>query len=406
MVSYEEALKIVLENCRPLASKKIELEDAFGLVLSEDIYSPENIPPFDNSAMDGYAVRAEDVLEATEERPVSLEIIQDLKAGTFAKTLVEPGKATRIMTGAPIPPGADAVVRKEFTIQKEGLVSILKPVKRGTDIRPAGEDIRVGDLVLKKGTIVEEGEIGILAALGIDRVPVYPPPRVAIITTGDELVGVSEKLVPGKIRDTNTYTLLAQVRKVGARAIIFPRIPDKKESIIKVLKEALQCDVIITTGGVSMGEYDYVKESLEDLGARLHFWKVKQRPGHPMAFWTLVEKPVFGIPGNPAASIICFEEYVRPALRKMMGYRFLFRPQVKALMGEDYAKESKGRLQFLRVKLERKDHIYAYLAGAQGSAILTSMAAADALALVPEEVNSLKKGEEILVHLIHFPEDH
>jgi len=406
MVSYEEALRIILENCHPLSPRKVKLEDSYGLVLGEDIFSPEDIPPFDNSAMDGFAVRAEDISKATEENPVSLEIVQEIKAGMDKEAEVMRGKAIRIMTGAPIPFGADAVLRKEFTVLKNDSVLVLRPVKKGTDIRNKGEDIKAGDLVLKKGQVIKVGEIGILAALGIGEVLVHPPLKVAIITTGDELLGISEKLVPGKIRDTNSYTLQAQVENAGAMPLLFPRIPDNKKTITKVLREGLECDLIITTGGVSLGEYDFVKEALEDLGAKIHFWRVRQRPGNPMAFWSWNEKPIFGIPGNPATSIICFEEYVRPAIRKMMGFSHLFRPQLKVLMGEDYFKESQGRLQFLRVKLERKDRIYAYLAGAQGSAILTSMAAADALALVPEEVNFLKRGEEVLVHLIHLPEDH
>lgn len=406
MVSYEEALKIVLENCEKMAPKKVRLEESFGLVLSEDILSPVDIPPFDNSAMDGFAVRADDTVEASSEKPISLKIIQDLKAGTLPNLIVGKGEAMRIMTGAPIPRGADAVIRKEYTVLKDDKVLIQKPVKKGTDIRLKGEDIRAGELVLKEGEVISEGEIGILASLGIGLVPVYPPPLVAILTTGDELVDVWEELTPGKIRDANTYTLLSQVRKAGAIPRIFPRIPDKKEEIRKALEEAQKCDALLTTGGVSMGEYDFVKEVLEEMGAKLHFWKVKQRPGHPLAFWTLKGKPVFGIPGNPAASIICFEEYVRPALRKMMGFSKLFRPEAIARIGVDYFKESKGRLQFLRVKLDFKEALWAYPSGAQGSAILTSMAAADAIGIIPEDTDGLKRGDEIRVHLIHLPEDH
>ncbi|MCR4429016.1 MAG: molybdopterin molybdotransferase MoeA [Caldiserica bacterium] len=406
MVSYEEALQLVLENCSQMPPRRVKLEDTLGLVLSEDIFSPENIPSFDNSAMDGFAIRAEDVTGASPENPIPLKVINDLKAGSFPQRELRKGEAMRIMTGAPLPPGADAVLRKEYTAFKEGLVLAQKPVKKGDDIRLKGEDIKLGDQVLKKGTQIQEGEVGILASLGIEKVPVYPPPLVAIVTTGDELVGLSEKLTPGKIRDANTFTLLFQVKKTGARARTFPRIPDNKDEIRKALEEAKKCDVIITTGGVSLGEYDFVKEVLEEMGGTLHFWKVKQRPGHPLAFWILEGKPVFGIPGNPAASIICFEEYVRPALRKMMGFGKIFRPQATARMGVDYSKESKGRLQFLRVKLERKETLWAYPSGAQGSAILTSMAAADGIGIIPEDVTFLKKGEEIQVHLIHLPEDH
>lgn len=406
MVSYEEALKIVLENCEKMPPKKVRLEDSFGLVLSEDILSPVDIPPFDNSAMDGFAVRADDVAKASAENPISLKIIQDLKAGTSPHIEVGRGEAMRIMTGAAIPPGADAVLRKEFATLKEDKILIQKPVKKGSDIRLKGEDIKVGDLVLNKGEVIQEGEIGILASLGIGLVPVYPPPLVAILTTGDELVDVWEELTPGKIRDANTYTLLSQVRKAGAIPLTFPRIPDEKVEIKKALEEAQKCDLILTTGGVSMGEYDFVKEVLDEMGAKLHFWKVKQRPGHPLAFWTLKGKPVFGIPGNPAASIICFEEYVRPVLRKMMGFSKLFRPEAIARMGVDYSKESKGRLQFLRVRLDRKETLWAYPSGAQGSAILTSMAAADAIGIIPEDINGLNRGNKIIVHLIHLPEDH
>ena len=357
--------------------------------------------------MDGFALRADDTITATEEKPISLEIIGDEPAGKVIEHEVAVGTAIRIMTGAPLPPGADTVVKVEDTRTEGSRVVLFRSAKRGANVRLKGEDLRQNEKVLLAGTILRAAQIGICASLGYSLIPVYPRVKVAVVTTGDELLSIKQKPGPGQIRDSNLYTLRSQVLEAGGIPLLYPRVPDQRQEVLQTLTQALEnADVILTSGGVSVGKYDLVKEVVADLKAEPKFWRVKQKPGRPLAFWIRERKLIFGIPGNPVSTMICVEEYVRPALRKMMGHRFLFRPEKKVLLGEGYQK-SDDRFEFLRVRLSSEEKgIYAYPTGPQGSGILSSMALADGIALLDEGTQRLKKGDSITVQMINQPEDH
>ncbi len=406
MIEPEEALKIILEETKIQHVEEVNLLDSLGYVLAENIISEVDIPPFDNSAMDGYAVCSVDTRGALKDKPCELKVIGDLPAGIVSKIKISSGLAMRIMTGAPIPEGADAVVKKEDTDLSGQNVKIFCETKEDENVRRAGEDIAKGEKVLLKGTQIKPAQVGLLASLGEAKICIYKPPTVAILSTGDELIEIDEPLQSGKIRNSNTYTLTAQVLSVGARPFPLGIASDTFEATEKLIKQGLNSDVLITTGGVSMGEYDVVKEVLAKLGAELKFWKVAQKPGMPMAFWKLGEKLIFGLPGNPVATALCFEEYVRPSLLKMMGRKFLFRPEVEAILEHDFKKKA-GRAFFARVKVRVEDgKCYVSVTGPQGSGILKSMALAEGIALIPKEVSFLEAGSKVKVHLVEEKEDH
>ena len=422
MITPEEALKAIIEKVKLLPAQSTPLAETLGLVLAENITSRDNIPPFDNSAMDGYAVRVADIAGATYANPVMLEVVADIKAGDVGDAEIVSGTAARIMTGAQVPAGADAVVKVEDTTTKESGErdkfvtnggSVMLPVeikasaRPGENIRRAGEDIAAGAAVLSQGTAIGPAEIGVLASLGFASVSVYRRARVAVITTGDELIEIAEALKPGKIRNSNAYSLAAQIETAGAEPIRLGIAADTKEDVRNRIATALaKADVILTTGGVSVGQYDVVKDVLEEMGAERIFWKVAQKPGKPLGFWLLDNAFIFGLPGNPVASMVCFEEYVRPAVRKMMGYSRLFRPSVDAILTADI-KKKKGRVHLIRVMTEIKNGEYfAASTGPQGSGILKSMVLADGLAIVPADVEFVAAGEKVRTRLITMPEDH
>lgn len=408
MISFEEAQRIVLDNTKRLGKVELPLMEALGLVLAEDIISGEKVPPFDNSAMDGFAVISRDTTLASSEKPVTLKILEDEPAGRVSKQKIVSGTAIRIMTGAFIPKGADAVVELEDTREgQDHTIEVMRAVKKGENIRSAGEDIGFDQVVLTTGTVLRAAGIGLLASLGKSQVKVFRVPKVAIITTGDELVEMESSLKPGKIRNSNAYSLHAQILQVKAEPIQMGIVPDDREMLAAKLKEAARvADIILTTGGVSIGEYDVVREVMASLGANLKFWKVAQKPGKPLAFWIFNGKLVFGLPGNPVATMVCFEGYVRPALRKMMGQLKLFRPVVEAIL-EGNIEKKEGRLHFVRVTLEKKGaDYYASTTGPQGSGILKSMALASGLAIVPAEATLVRAGEKVTVQRIDQPEDH
>ncbi|MBC7263922.1 MAG: molybdopterin molybdotransferase MoeA [Chloroflexi bacterium] len=406
MISPEEAKTIVLDQVKTLPAYEADILESLGLVLAEDIVADMDIPPFDNSAMDGFAVKASETRGASRENPVRLKIAGDQAAGWVSDAVVTPGVAVKITTGAPIPAGADAIVRVEDTQICGEWVCVLQEVEEGQDIRPAGEDIRKGETIIKSNTLIGPPHIGILASLGRGKVKVLPRPKVAILCTGNELVEIDQPLTQGKIRDSNSYSVAAQVIACGGIPVRVGIAKDTVESISAKLREALHCDVVVTTAGVSVGEHDLVKMVLERLGAELKFWRVAQRPGMPLAFWVFQGKPIFGLPGNPGSSMICFEEYVRPTLLKMMGRAKLFRPEVEATLTHEIAKKP-GRMHYVRVRVECRDSVYhATSAGSQGSGILKSMALANGLALIPKEAALIKAGEKVKVHLIDMPEDH
>jgi len=407
-LTYLQAQAKILAGVKPLSPVLLALDETLGLVLGQPAIVRDPVPPFDNSAMDGYALRAADLEGASVDHPAGLLVLSDLQAGGSTSFTVQPKTAIRIMTGAAIPEGADTVVRKEDTRSEGNQVFILRTVPPGVNIRRAGEDMRPGQTVLEAGCVLRPAEIGVLAALGQAQVCVIPPATVAILTTGNELVPVETRPGPGQIRDANAHSMWAQITQIGARPVLFPRVPDTRDAVRDALQMAIdQADVVLANGGVSVGDYDFVKDVLAELGAELVFWRVRQKPGKPLAFWQISGKPVFGIPGNPVSAWIAIEEYVRPALRKMMGHRLLFRPQRGARLEEPYNKGAdRDRLHFLRVRAEKREEgWWARSTGPQGSGILTSLSQANALALIPEDTTRIAAGGEVLLQMTEWPED-
>lgn len=400
MVSVDEALEKILSFIKPLGAEKVSILDSLGRVIAEDIYANRDIPPLDNSAMDGYAVRWEDVKTASEDHPVRLEVIEDLPAGFISKKTLQKGQAIRIMTGAPIPNGADHVVPVEDTRKEGQSVYILKVVSKEKNIRKAGEDVKKGELILSKGDLIRPPEVGMIASVGRSFVSVYQRPLVAILCTGEELVDVDGPLEDSKIVSSNSYTLSAQVKDCGAIPLPLGIAKDEKEDIEEKFKQGLRADVIISSAGVSVGDYDFVKGALKDLGMETIFWKVAMKPGRPMTFGRIGEKPVFGLPGNPVSSMVSFEQFVRPSLLKMMGHRQIFRPVIEAILKEDI-REKKGRRHFIRGMVSFENGSYfVTTTGPQGSGILKSMVKANGLIVVPEDKEWVKAGEKVNVQLL------
>jgi molybdopterin molybdotransferase len=405
MIVFEEALKIVLDSVSVCEAVEMPIVDALGLVAAENITATERIPPFDNSAMDGYAVRAEDTKGASAQKPVELKVLMDLPAGHHTQRSVGRGQAMRIMTGAPMPSGSDTVVQVELTEKvSNGLVRILEEHERQRNVRLAGEDIDIGRSIVQAGDEVSPAKIGLLASVGRPRIRVFRRPVVAILATGDELLSPDEPLQPGKIRTSNSYTMIAQTRLCGAEARYLGIARDTLDDVRVHLEKGLMADMIVTSGGVSVGDYDYVKSALEQLGVEFRFTKVAIKPGMPTVFGLLGGKPVFGLPGNPVSSMVIFEEFVRPALLKMMGKRRLFRPIVEAVIEEDVRKNPK-RMHLMRAIVRKEGAEYKVTTtGPQGSGILVSMDLANCILFVPSGTERLKKGDRVKIQLMGMPE--
>ncbi|MBI5118535.1 molybdopterin molybdotransferase MoeA [Candidatus Poribacteria bacterium] len=405
MITFEEARKIVLDSVPTLDIVEKPILDALGSIAAENAVSTEQIPPFDNSAMDGYAVRAEDTRGSAGEKSVELRVLMDLPAGRHTDRSVGRGEAIRIMTGAPMPPGADAVVQVELTEKvSDNCVRILEPHDKGDNIRFAGEDIAVGQDVIRTGEEITPAKIGLLASIGRPRIKVIRRPVVAILATGDELLEAGEPLAPGKIRSSNSYTMISQTRMCGAEPLYLGIARDTIDDVRSHLQKGLSADVIVSSAGVSVGDYDFVKTSLEELGVRFMFTRVAIRPGMPTVFGLLRGKPVFGLPGNPVSSMVIFEQFVRPALLMMMGKRRLFRPEVDAILEEDIKKKPE-RAHLLRAAVRKEgSEYYVTTTGPQGSGILLSMDLANGLILFPRGETLRKKGERVKVQLINMPE--
>ncbi len=400
MVSVDEALEKILSFIKPLGAEKVSILDALGRVIAEDLYASRDIPPLDNSAMDGYAVRWEDVKNTSKDLPVRLEVIEDLPAGFISKKRLQKGQAIRIMTGAPIPKGADHVVPVEDTKREDQWVYIFHGVSKEKNIRKAGEDVKKGDLILSKGDLIRPPEVGMIASIGRSFVSVYQRPLVAILCTGEELVDVDGPLDDSKIVSSNSYTLSAQVKDCGAIPIPLGIAKDEKGDIEEKLRQGLRADVLISSAGVSVGDYDFVKEALKDLGMEMVFWRVAMKPGRPMTFGRIGEKPVFGLPGNPVSSMVSFEQFVRPSLLKMMGHKRIFRPVIEAILKEDI-KEKRGRRHFIRGIITFENGSYfVTTTGPQGSGILKSMVKANGLIVIPEDREWVKAGEKVNVQLL------
>lgn len=386
-LSAADAARQILADVRRQPALRIPLDDALGSVLAEDVVSPIDIPAWTNSAMDGYAARGQDVRGATETRPVRLRVVEHLPAGHFPTRAIGAGECARIFTGAPLPDGSDSVIRQEDTDGGADTVTIVKDRDVGGNIRRVGEDILKGSTVLAGGSELGPAQLGVLASLAVAHPLVYRRPRVAILGSGDEIVDVDqpEEILSGrKIASSNTHTLVALVRQAGGEPINLGIAGDTPESLKEHLGRALDCDLLVTTAGISVGEHDYVRSVLEELGAELRFWKLRMRPGAPVGFGILSGMPWIGLPGNPVSTMVTFELFVRPAIRKMMGQVLPYRRTVPVCLAEPVS--LKPKLQhFLRgIVSQGKGGPEARLTGPQGSGILTSMTLANALLVIPE----------------------
>jgi molybdopterin molybdotransferase len=405
MISVEEALERILAEIKPLAATHVPLPASLGLVLAEDVIAQEDMPPFANSAMDGFALLSRDSHQQSGQPP-RLRVTGGVAAGYVADHAVEDGTAMRIMTGAPVPPGADSVIQVELT-RSEGpegeWVEILQEVAPGNNIRPAGEDMRRGQKVLERGAEIGPWEIGVLATLGWATVPVIQRPRVAILGTGDEVIDVNEPLQPGKIRNSNSYLLEASVRKTGAEAHRLGVARDTVESLREKFTEAIMHDLIITSGGVSVGDFDLVKNIMAEQG-EINFWRINMRPGKPVAFGHIGDIPLLGLPGNPVSAAVTFELFGRPVIRKMSGHTRLLRPQIDVVV-EDGVGERVMRRHYVRAHVEwREDRFTASTTGNQGSNIMTSLLHANALVIVPEGGVEIHPGDMAKAIMLDWPE--
>jgi molybdopterin molybdotransferase len=395
MVSFEEARSIILESVQTVGAERVHLLEAVGRILAEDVAAPWDLPLWDNSAMDGYAVRAADCLTI----PCRLRVSGFLPAGATADGItVEPGCAVRIMTGAPTPVGCDAVVPVEETDDGQQEVTLLEPVKKGQHFRFRAEDVASGVVFVRCGTPIRPPEVNMLAGFGLALAPVYRRPTVAILSTGDELVELGRTPGPGEIINSNTLSLAAAVTECGCIPRIIGIARDNRESHLEKLREGLKADALITSAGVSAGDCDLVREILEELGAVQLFWKVGIKPGGPTAFALHSNVPVFSLPGNPVSTMITFEEFVRPALLRMQGHQKVLRPFFKAVLREDLKKKP-GKVQIVRLRLEKEDgRWFATSAGNQQTAILRTMVDAQAIAVLPAESTAFAAGDEVDVH--------
>jgi molybdopterin molybdotransferase len=404
-----EAARLVLEPCAPLAPERCALSDALDLVLAEDVTSPMDLPPWDNSAMDGYAVRAVDVAGATRQHPRTVRVVETLPAGRFAGRPVAPGEAARIFTGAPLPAGADGVVRQEDTeLLPDGRVAVFDDRDAGRNIRPRGQDIRRGDRVLAAGTPLGPAQLGVLASIAHAAPLVHRAPRVAFLASGDEIVDLDrapEILAGTKTATSNSYTLRAMILRAGGLPSNLGIARDTKQSLRERLAAAAGVDLLVTTAGVSVGEHDLVREVLTELGCEIRFWRVRMRPGAPVGFGLLDGRPWIGLPGNPVSTMVTFELFVRPVIRRLLGHRLPFRQAIPVRVGEPITLGPPLR-HFLRVVVapDGTDGVLtARLTGPQGSGILTSMARANALLIVPEDRPSVAAGETLHALVLDDP---
>ncbi len=400
-LAVNEAQACILAHVSPGDTEWVPLHDSLNRVLAENVKANRNHPPYDVSAMDGYAVRFADIEAATSDAPISLKVVDDIRAGQMPRVKILQGRTARIMTGAPTPEGVDTVIRVEDTEEHGNRISILIPPTQGANIRPLGENLRNGAVVLTKATLITPGVLAILAMVKKRDVSVFSRPTVAILSTGDELEGMGDPVDENKIPDANSHALYAQCKSLGIEPTLLGIAHDNPIELRARLTEGLKYDVLLASGGVSVGHHDFVRPTLDTLGITMHFWRVAMRPGHPLAFGTSENgTAVFGLPGNPVSSMVCFEQFVAPALRLMMGHKKQFRRSVKARLAHDL-KDRVGRTHFVRVTLSRDRHGYiAASTGTQGSGVLMSMAMAEGLMIVPAELKALAAGGLVTVQLL------
>ena len=397
IIEADEALDIVLQHALPLTPRPVALLEALDLVLAQDVIAQEDLPPFPCSSKDGFAVIAADTTNPR-------RLVGEQMAGYIADLQVTPGTCVRITTGAPLPRGADAVIMVEYTQEDRGMVTLQGSVRPGADVRPVGQDITRGQRVLEAGTRLGPQEIGLLASLGYASVVAYPRPRVAVLSTGDEIVEPDAQPRPGQIRDSNRYALMAAVQRAGAQPVSLGIGSDQRDELTDKIEHGLAtCDAVITSGGVSMGELDLIKPILEGRG-EVHFGRVNLKPGKPLTFATVDQKPVFALPGFPVSSLVSFEIFVRPALLKMGGQRYILRPHVPVTLAETIQGDA-WRPEFHRARLTREQGTYmARTTGMQSSARLLSMVGANGLLVLPKQSTPFSAGETVTAILLEHPE--
>ena len=417
LLSLEAARRRVLAQCQPVRARAIPVGEALGCVTSVELRADTDVPPFANTAVDGFAVRSDDVAQV----PSTLRVTGTIAAGSPPQPAVGRGEAVRIFTGAPLPPGADAVVMVEDTDAWDGrsgreaggasdasTVEVRRAAAHGDHVRSAGDDLRAGQIVFGPGTVLGPGHLGVLASMGVRRVPVHPRARVGVLSTGNELVDGPEELRPGQIRDSNRRTLLALLADTNAEPIDLGLVGDDEEALTERLRDGIaRCDAVITSGGVSVGDFDFVKVVLDRLsGGQMSWMQIAIRPAKPFAFGTIDAKPVFGLPGNPVSSMVSFELLARPAIRSMMGHARLDRPHVSAVADEALRRRADGKLHLVRVRAEWSDEdsrFHVRSSGGQASHLLRSMALANALALLPDG-DGVEVGGPVRVMLLSWPD--
>jgi molybdopterin molybdotransferase len=403
LLSVDEARARVLDAVRPLDTEEVLVGRALGLVSANEVLATHPLPRFANSAMDGYAVVAKDVANASEETPVELRVIGEVRAGDPGEIHVDPGGAARIMTGAPLPDGADAIVMVEVTEERDGAVLIKGSAAKGQHVRPAGDDLAAGAVLVPEGIELGPGELALLASMGMSPVAVRRGPRVALLVTGDELVNPEEEPGPGQIRDSNAIALSALLQMAGADAVLSERVPDAREAVVDAFERAAaEADVIVSSGGVAVGKYDFVKDVVEELGG-IQLWRVAMQPGKPVVLGSVRDAVFLGLPGNPVSVHVGFEQFVRPAIRKMRGCRSLLRPTMEATLTETITKRP-GRLHFVRVRLRSEGGEWlATPTGPQGSHIQSSLIDCHGVARFGREESELTKGDSVTVEVWRLP---
>jgi len=394
-IEYEEARRLVLAAAAKLPSEYVRLDAALGRSLAGEVRAREDIPPFTKATMDGYAVRAEDTRAAERSRAVELDVIEDLRAGRVSPTAVGPGRAVRIMTGAPLPKGADAVVMVEDTERSGGRVKVGRPVRAGDNIGLAGEDLKKGEIVLEQGVVIGPAATGLLASVGLPRVRVVRRPKLAVIATGDEIVEPGESIAPGQIRNSNGPALTAMARRAGAEARYLGIARDRSSSLRAKLARAKGADILVLSGGVSVGDYDLVREELGSFGVRPVFWRVRIKPGKPVFFGRRGRQIVFGLPGNPTSALVTFLLFVQPAIERMLGRPDPGPRRGRAVLAEDIVLKP-GRTQFLRAVLDSEGPgLKTAPYPDQRSGVLRSMARSRVLIVVPADVSRVEKGRDV-----------
>jgi molybdopterin molybdotransferase len=404
MLTVEEARSRVLDAVPLLPVEDVLVGEARGLVLSETLAAPHPLPRWHNSAMDGYALRGEEGATASAESPLVLEVVGEVRAGDPGDVEVIAGTAVRIMTGAPLPPGADAVIPVEETEETDGKVVVKAAALVGAHVRPAGDDLQTGEVLVEAGTELGPGELALLATMGFSPLPVRRGPKVAVLVTGDELVAPESQPGPGQIRDSNSIALRALVADAGGETLVFPSVRDDRSVTLEAFRRAGEmADLVLSSGGVAVGKYDFVKDVVEELG-RIDMWRVAMQPGKPVVLGAIGSTPFLGLPGNPVSIHVGFEQFVRPAIRKMRGCVSLLRPTIVAELTETIDKRP-GRLHFVRVRLRMRDgRWFATPTGAQGSHIQSSLIDCNGVARFDIEETKIDAGSEVVVEVWRLPE--